>query len=206
MDRSQAEERNKVISNQSTCAPDMVTPRQPSPGWNDTSRDYPTDTCLHHLFDRQAALTPDRVALVFEDETLRYEEVSERANQVANYLSEHGVGTESLVGVLMERSLELPIALLGILKAGAAYVPLDPDYPIERLRNMIEDGDPPIILTQNHLPGNGYQAHRRSFQGSRLLLLGRRQWRDRASAFRAIEGRCPARESCLCDLHLGIDG
>jgi aspartate racemase len=127
--------------------------------WNDTSRDYPKDLCIHRLFEAQAERTPNAVAVVFpstgsghsEDQQLTYSELNCRANQLAHYLKKRGVGPEVLVGICMERSLDMVVGLLGILKAGGAYVPLDPSYPKERLAFMLEDTQAPVLLTQQHL-------------------------------------------------------
>ena len=119
--------------------------------WNDTSTDYPRQQCIHGLFETQVELTPDAVAVIFEDEQLTYGELNRRANQVAHYLRERGVGPEVRVGIIMERSVEMLVGLLGILKVGAAYVPLDPMYPQERLAFMLEDAEVPVLLTQQHL-------------------------------------------------------
>src|SRR5204863_5751349 len=100
--------------------------------WNDTATDYPRDRCIHELFEEQVARTPDAVAVVFEDQQLTYGELNARANQLAHHLIALGVGPEVLVGICMERSLELIVGLLAILKAGGAYVPMDPSYPNER--------------------------------------------------------------------------
>ena len=97
--------------------------------WNDTAADYPRNRCIHELFEAQAARTPEAVAVVFEDRQLTYAELNARANQLAHHLIGLGVGPEVLVGICMERSLELIVGLLAILKAGGAYVPLDPGYP-----------------------------------------------------------------------------
>ena len=95
--------------------------------WNDTKRDYPKEKCIHELFEAQVEKTPDAIALVFEDQQLTYRELNNRANQLAHYLhSKLGVGPEVLVGICVERSIEMIVGLLGILKAGSAYVPLDP--------------------------------------------------------------------------------
>ncbi|HYO51042.1 MAG TPA: condensation domain-containing protein, partial [Chloroflexia bacterium] len=117
--------------------------------WNDTHTDYPRDECIHGLFERQAQQTPDAVALVFGENGLTYRELNERANQLAHYLREMGVGPETLGGVCMDRSIEMVVALLGVLKAGGAYVPLDPTYPQERLRFMIHDTQVLLLLTQS---------------------------------------------------------
>ncbi len=92
--------------------------------------------------------TPDAVALIFEGRQLTFRQLDLRANQLANALRTHGVGVETLVAICVERSLEMVVGLLGILKAGAAYVPLDPDYPSERLAYMLADAKAPVLLTQ----------------------------------------------------------
>jgi amino acid adenylation domain-containing protein len=119
--------------------------------WNDTDRDYPTDKCLHELFTAQAALTPDAVALVHEETKLTYRELNERANQLAHHLRGLGVGPEVMVGILLERGVEMIVGILGTLKAGGAYVPLDPAYPQDRITFMLQDSRAPVLLTQQHL-------------------------------------------------------
>lgn len=119
--------------------------------WNDTRADYPSDRCIHQLFEAQVERTPDAIAVVFEDKQLTYRELNERANQLAHYLQKLGVKPEVLVGICVERSLEMAIGILGTLKAGGAYVPLDPGYPPERLAFMLKDVQTPVLLTQNHL-------------------------------------------------------
>ncbi|HET6974042.1 MAG TPA: amino acid adenylation domain-containing protein [Pyrinomonadaceae bacterium] len=115
--------------------------------WNDTAVEYPRAAGLHKLFETQAARTPKATALVYDDERLTYEELNERANQLAHHLRGSGVGPETRVGICLERSLEMVIGLLGILKAGAAYVPLEPSYPQERLSLMIEEAGIRVVLT-----------------------------------------------------------
>jgi amino acid adenylation domain-containing protein len=119
--------------------------------WNDTATEYPRETCLHELFEAQAARTPAAEALVCDNRRLTYRELNERANQLAHRLRKMGIGPEVPVGVMMERSAEMVIALLGILKAGGAYVPLDTQYPKERLAFMVEDSGLSVMLTQEHL-------------------------------------------------------
>jgi amino acid adenylation domain-containing protein/non-ribosomal peptide synthase protein (TIGR01720 family) len=119
--------------------------------WNDTARDYPQDLWLHEMFEAQVERTPDRIAAVHTDEDLTYRELNARANKLARYLRKLGVGPETCVGVLMERSLEMLVALLGVLKAGGAYVPLDPEYPQERLAFMLADSGATALLTQQRL-------------------------------------------------------
>jgi len=119
--------------------------------WNDTAMEYPREQCLHQLFEAQVEQTPDAVAVVFEDDHLTYRELNIRANQLAHYLRQLGVGPEVLVGICVERSLAMVVGLLGILKAGGAYVPLDPTYPPDRLAFMLEDAQVTVLLTQQRL-------------------------------------------------------
>jgi len=122
--------------------------------WNDTQADYPSDQCVHELFEAQVERTPDAVAVVHEGIELTYRELNGRANQLARYLVSQGVGAEALVAICVERSPEMIVGLLGILKAGGAYVPLDPAYPKERLAFMLEDGHVAVMLTQQSLLGS----------------------------------------------------
>jgi amino acid adenylation domain-containing protein/thioester reductase-like protein len=119
--------------------------------WNDTKTDYPQDKSIHQLFEEQVELTPDAVAVMFENQHFTYRELNSRANQLAHYLQDEGVKPDTLVGICVERSLEMMVGLLGILKAGAAYVPLDSESPTERLHFMLEDTQLSIILTQEKL-------------------------------------------------------
>ena len=119
--------------------------------WNDTTADYPQDTCLHELFETWAEQTPDAVAVVCNGQQLTYGALNRRANQLAHYLRALGVGPEVCVGLCVERSLELVVGLLGILKAGGAYVPLDPTYPQERLSFMLSDAQVAVLVTQQKI-------------------------------------------------------
>ena len=119
--------------------------------FNDTLTAYPQERCLPELFEQQARLTPEAVAVVFEDERLSFAELSGKANQLARYLQRMGVGPEVRVGICVERSMEMLVAVLGILKAGGAYVPLDPVYPQERLAFMLEEASLAVLLTQGGL-------------------------------------------------------
>ena len=125
--------------------------RQMLSEWNDTTTDYPKELCIHELFEHQAERTPERIAAVFEDQKLSYAELNARANQLAHYLRKQGVGVEGCVGICIERSLEMIVGVLGILKAGCAYVPLDPSYPAERLAFIMEDSNLPLLLMQARL-------------------------------------------------------
>jgi amino acid adenylation domain-containing protein len=121
--------------------------------WNDTRTDYPANKCVHELFEERARSAPEATALVFNDSRLTYRELNRQANQLANYLRGLGVGPDVLVGVRMERSARLVVALLGIVKAGGAYLPLDLSYPKERVAFMLSDARAPVLLTQQHLVG-----------------------------------------------------
>jgi amino acid adenylation domain-containing protein len=119
--------------------------------WNDTAGDYPRDKCIHELFEAQVERTPEATALSYDNERLSYRELNERANQLAHYLSAAGVGSEVLVGLCLERSVEMVVAVLGVLKAGGVYVPLDPAYPQERLAFMLADSRITVLLTEESL-------------------------------------------------------
>ncbi|NES79687.1 MULTISPECIES: non-ribosomal peptide synthetase [Okeania] len=119
--------------------------------WNKTQANYPQDKCIHHLFEAQVEKTPEAVAIVFKEKQLTYHELNIRANQLANYLQSLGIGSETLVGICVERSLEMVVGILAILKAGGAYVPLDPNYPQERLSLILEDSQVSVLLTQQQL-------------------------------------------------------
>ncbi|MBN3960151.1 non-ribosomal peptide synthetase [Nostoc sp. NMS8] len=119
--------------------------------WNNTQVDYPSDKCIHQLFEEQCLSTPDAVAVVFDNQQLTYYQLNCRANQLAHYLRSLGVKPDVLVGICVERSLDMVVGLLGILKAGGAYLPLDPEYPQERLSFMLEDAQVSVLLTQQRL-------------------------------------------------------
>jgi amino acid adenylation domain-containing protein len=125
--------------------------QQMSVEWNDTERSYAEAGKLHELFERQVERTSEAVAVVYGEQQLSYFELNEAANRLAHYLAREGVGAEILVGLCMERSLEMVIGLLGALKAGGAYVPMDPSYPKDRLAYILEDSEAPVLLTQKHL-------------------------------------------------------
>ncbi|WP_426172795.1 amino acid adenylation domain-containing protein [Pseudomonas sp. DWRC1-1] len=119
--------------------------------WNVTARDYPLQHCVHQLIEQQAARTPHAPALVFAEQRLSYAELNRRANRLAHRLIEAGVGPDVLVGLAVERSIEMVVGLLAVLKAGGAYVPLDPEYPRDRLAYMLDDSGVKLLLTQAHL-------------------------------------------------------
>ncbi|HEX2188119.1 MAG TPA: amino acid adenylation domain-containing protein, partial [Longimicrobiaceae bacterium] len=125
--------------------------RQVLEAWNRTEAEYPAERCVHELFEAQAARTPDAVALSYADGSLTYGELDRRANRLAHHLRGLGVGPDQRVALCLERGPEMMSTLLGILKAGAAYVPLDPAYPPQRLAYMLEDSGAPVLLTQRGL-------------------------------------------------------
>jgi amino acid adenylation domain-containing protein len=122
--------------------------------WNRTAADYPRDLPLHRAFESQVNARPDATALLFADKKWSYREVNDQANRLARRLIAGGTGPYSLVGIFLERSAEMVIALLGVLKAGAAYVPLDPAYPLERLKFLIEDAKLSSIVTHSSIKGD----------------------------------------------------
>jgi natural product biosynthesis luciferase-like monooxygenase protein/amino acid adenylation domain-containing protein len=148
--------------------------------WNDTAQDVP-EMGPAALFEAQAARTPDAVALVFEETRLSYGDLNARANRLAHHLIARGVGPDRLVGIALERSVELVVAVLAVLKAGGAYVPLDPAYPQDRLEDMLDDAAPVLLITQDSL------AARWSLPDATLLRLD-----GRPDAFAALPAQNPA--------------
>lgn len=122
--------------------------------WNSGRIDCPETSCVHQLFEAQVTATPDAPAVESGDERLSYRELNARANQMARYLVGRGVGPETMVGISVERSCEMIVGILGVLKAGAVYVPLDPTYPRERLAFMIQDAGARVVITQSRLAAN----------------------------------------------------
>ncbi|MEC3440859.1 AMP-binding protein, partial [Bacillus cereus] len=104
-------------------------------------------TCIQKLFEEQVVRTPDEVAVIFKKETLTYKELNEKSNQLARLLREGGVGPDTVVGIMVERSIEMVVGIFGILKAGGAYLPLSPNHPSSRLQFIIEDSGAKLILT-----------------------------------------------------------
>jgi amino acid adenylation domain-containing protein len=128
--------------------------------FNNTARAYPYDKCVHELFEAQVERTPSAVAVVSDDRQLTYAELNARANQLARFLRRFGIGPDSLVGLCVDRSIDMVVGILGALKAGAGYVPMDPTYPADRLAFMLHDANVFVLLTQSHLldqlpPHNG---------------------------------------------------
>ncbi|WP_147487709.1 AMP-binding protein, partial [Burkholderia pseudomallei] len=114
--------------------------------WNATERDYPIEQCIHQLFEAQVDRKPEAIALTFDGQRLSYAELNARANRLAHYLQGRGVGPDRLVALCAERGIEMVVGLLAILKAGGAYVPLDPAYASDRLRGIVEDSQPALVL------------------------------------------------------------
>ena len=135
--------------------------------WNQTYTDYPRDKCIHQLFEEQVKRTPDALALVFDNEQLTYRQLNQKANQLAHYLRSLEVSSGVLVGISVEPSLEQVVSILGVLKAGGVYVPLDPNYPQERLTFMQEDSQVQVVLTQEAL------LEKISLQNSHVICLDR---------------------------------
>lgn len=119
--------------------------------WNDTVADYPQNRCIHQLFEEQVEHNHHAIAVIFDRQSLTYQELNSRSNQLAHYLQKQGVSSDVLVGLCVERSVEMIVGMLAILKAGGAYLPLDPNYPQERLNFMLEDAQVAVLLTQQHL-------------------------------------------------------
>jgi amino acid adenylation domain-containing protein len=133
--------------------------------WNGTTSPYPREKCIHQVFEEVAARTPDAVAVIYDEEVLTYAELNRRANQLSSFLKDLGVGPEVRVGVCIDRSIEMVIGLLGILKAGAAYLPLDPATPTDRMSFLRQDAQVAVLLTQQRLTDE-LRAH-----WSRLVCL-----------------------------------
>ncbi len=119
--------------------------------WNQTRNDYPRELCIHELFQEQVNRTPDAIAVQFEDKSLTYKELDKRANELAIVLVSQGVKPGKLVGIFVNRSMNMLVGLLGVLKAGGAYLPLDPSFPSKRLAFMVKDSRASVILTQTNL-------------------------------------------------------
>ncbi|WP_406278228.1 amino acid adenylation domain-containing protein [Embleya sp. NBC_00896] len=161
---------------------DMLTPaerRQILVEWNDTTTDYPDTKTVHELVEEQVDRRPEAIAITCDAGTLTYRELNERANRLAHHLRGLGIGPEHLVTVCLDRSPDMICALLAILKAGAAYVPLDPDYPADRLAFMIEDTATPLVITDS--------GHAHRLPATAACFLTDRDW----SALTAESGGNP---------------
>ncbi|MDY6934989.1 MAG: amino acid adenylation domain-containing protein, partial [Spirochaetota bacterium] len=139
--------------------------------FNNTAKPYPLERCVFQMIEDQATRAPDSIAVTFEDKSLTYNELNGKANQLARYLRKLGVGRETMVGMMLDRSLEMMIALLGIMKSGGAYVPIGTEYPDSRVDYILEDTLSPIVLTQER------HVHRLSDRNVMSLCLDS-QWED----------------------------
>jgi amino acid adenylation domain-containing protein len=116
--------------------------------WNETAADYPQHSCIYQLFASCAEKHPDEEAVIFDEQRLSYDQLNRQANQLAHRLQKMNIGPETLVGICMENSVQLIVGIIGILKAGGAYIPMDPEYPDERLITILNDAQPPVLITQ----------------------------------------------------------
>ncbi len=168
--------------------------------WNATEAEYPRQLCLHQLFEQQVEQRPEAVACLFEDQQISYQALNQRANQVAHFLQKRGLGPGQRVGIFVERSLDMMVGLLGIQKSGAAYVPLDPAYPAERLRLTLEDAQVPLLLTQQSLLSSMPE------HTADVVCLDS-DWPQMALESAANpRSRRPTGRPGLCDFHLRLDG
>jgi amino acid adenylation domain-containing protein len=139
--------------------------------WNRTDVPYPADRCIHEFMEEKCGQMPEAIALICGRDHLSYRELNGRANRLANYLRRQGVGSESAVGICLERSLEMVVSILGVLKAGGAYLPLDPSYPKQRVRYMLEDSWTTLVLSG--------QRDKAWLKGAGVRVIGvDTQWRE----------------------------
>ncbi|MGC1191263.1 MAG: non-ribosomal peptide synthetase [Candidatus Binatus sp.] len=143
--------------------------------WNRTDVEFQSDKCIHDLLEAQALRTPEKTAVVCRDRSLTYAALHQRAHCLADRLCEAGVGPETIVAILMDRSLDTLVALLGVLKAGGAYLPLDPAFPAERIAFMLKDSEAGVILTQSNL------KHRVVDASAMIICLDEFDFGDEAS-------------------------
>ena len=154
--------------------PDHAVKGPGSPQTSDNPTELPLDVCIHRLFERQVQRTPQAVAVVTEDAEFTYQQLNRQANRLAYQLSALGIGPNHLVGICVERSLDMVIGLLAILKAGGAYVPIDPHYPAERIEFILQDTQVKVLLSQTHLEQSLTACL--SGQKTTLICLDRDQW------------------------------
>ncbi|MGW1543288.1 non-ribosomal peptide synthase/polyketide synthase [Streptomyces sp. NPDC002309] len=157
---------------------DLLSPaerRQVVTGWNDTAHDVPAAT-LPELFEAQVVRAPGATAVMFEDVEVSYADLNARANRLARHLADHGVGPETFVGVHLERSADLVVTLLAVVKAGGAYLPLDPDHPADRIAHILSDARPAVVVTtgalQPRLPAGEEVRHLVLDEADTALTLG----------------------------------
>ncbi len=140
--------------------------RQQMIDWNATGHHLPLDLCIPQLVERQAAATPEALAVTMEDQQLSYQELNQQANQLAHHLKTYGVGPNVFVGICLERSIDAVVGLLGILKAGGAYVPIDPSYPEERITFMLNDTGISVLVTKQSIAARSLPT-----EGPRIIFL-----------------------------------
>ncbi len=141
-------EKNNLIGNISTITQKELTKLQT---WNETKHEYPKDKTIHELFEESVQANPDRIAITYEDQQISYRVLNQRVNQLAHYLVKEGVSIETPIAISLPRSPELIIGLLAILKSGGTYVPIDPEYPTERIHYMLGDSKASILLTTQEI-------------------------------------------------------
>ncbi len=169
--------------------------------WNDTSRPVPESTLLDR-FDAQVAASPDAVAVVFEGESLTYGEFDARVNRLARYLISRGVGPETTVGLAMRRSLDLLVGMYAIVRAGGAYVPIDPDHPAERNGFIVESASPVLVVSTSR---DGFDVP----VSVPVVSIDTLDLADvSAGPVSDAERIAPLRpdEYGVCDFHVGVDG
>ena len=147
---------NQILENNNVLLKDIeiVTPEEKEQllyGFNNTQTDYPKNKTIAQLFEEQVERTPDNIAVIFGDRSLTYKELNEKSNSLANYLRSKKVGKNSLVGIMVNRSLEMIVSVMAVLKAGGAYIPIDPTYPKDRVEYMLSNSNAIILLTQKQL-------------------------------------------------------
>ncbi|WP_459735731.1 AMP-binding protein, partial [Peribacillus sp. N1] len=116
--------------------------------FNHTDAEYPKDTTIQQIFEEQVEKTPDHIAVVYEENKLTYRELNEKANSLARTLREKGAAPEKVVALMVDRSIEMIVGVLGIIKSGAAYIPIDPDYPKERVSYILENSHADLVITE----------------------------------------------------------
>ncbi len=147
--------------NNKICKIEMLTESEKKKllyGFNDTAMDYPREKLIHQLFEEQVKRTPDRLAIKFEDKVMTYSELNNKSNQLAHILRRKGVVADQIVGIMAHRSLELMVGILAVLKSGGAFMPIEPDYPTERIKYMLEESNTGIVLASKDLFRDDFNA------------------------------------------------
>jgi amino acid adenylation domain-containing protein len=154
-------------------------------GYNDTRADYPKDKCIHQMFAEQVAIHPDKTAAVFGEQQLTYQQLYDKSRDLALYLQSQGVQPDSVVGLCVERSLDMMVGILGIVQAGAAYLPADPSYPDDRLAYMLQDSQAAIVLTQEKFK---HKIASLLIQDAKLITLDK-QWSEISKSVAALKAK-----------------